>query len=225
MAKLSGFFTGRSVEEPPLLQDIEVSQPRNTGFRPFSRPAKERNDNVTALTDLLISMRETIERQGQRHEELMTYLSHLPKAMEMVPELSRQQAETLAVVKQHLENQGPQSRQMSGILEKVGQAAVDQRRILDSVRQRLDMLSEHDQQVATHFNNFANALKTSSDTTQLAGDLIKSIEARIRERDEADERRIRSRDRTHTIMLVASMILSAAALIAATVGVYAMASR
>lgn len=222
MARISSFITGRSANEPPLLHDVDEPERTSFGFRPFSarREVRARHDNVTALTDLLISMRETIERQGQRHEELMTYLSHLPKAMEMVPDLSKQQAEALSVIKQHLENQGTQGKQMSTILEKVGQAAVDQRRILDSVRQRLDTLAEHDQQVATHFNNFAGALSTSADTTKFAGELLKTLDTHVRERDEAFERIIRTQNRRHTIMLIGSIILSAAALIAVTVGEY-----
>jgi DNA repair ATPase RecN len=176
-----------------------------------------------ALIDVLVSVREAVERQGQRHEELMTYLSHLPKAMELIPENSKLQAEALAAIRQHLENQGTQARQMSTILDKVGQAAVDQRRILDSVRQRLDMLAENDQKVAEHFSSFSSALVSSSDTTRIAGELLKNLELNIRTRDEALERILAVHQQRHTWMLAASILLSTAALIAVAVGLYFLA--
>lgn len=192
-------------------------------FRPFTRRSESTlsgGETVTALTDLLVSMREAIDRQGQRHEELMGTLAQLPKAMELVPENTRLQSEALAAIRQHLENQGTQARQMSTILEKVGQASVDQRRILDAVRQRLDALAEHDQKVAEHFNNFASALTTSADTTKLAGQVIEALKQNITERDEKLTQIIKVHQRRHTVLMVAAVVLSAAALVAATVGVY-----
>lgn len=191
-------------------------------FKPFRKPGASdvQNDSLAALTDLLVSMRESIDRQNQRHEELLTYLSHLPKAMEMIPENSRLQAEALGALRQHLENQGTLARKMEGVLEKVGQASVDQRRILDTVRQRLDMLSETDQKVAEHFGNFASALTTSSDTTRIAGEVLNRLETNIRQRDEALTRIIEVHQRRHTVLLAAAVVLASAALIAATVGVF-----
>lgn len=224
LAKLSALL-GRPTDEAPMLRDLDAprSSPASALFRPFVRrgePGTAGGESLSAITDVLVSMRESIERQGQRHEELMQYLSHLPKAMEMIPENSRLQSEALAAIRQHLENQGSQARQMGTILEKVGQAAVDQRRILDAVRQRLDALGEHDQKVAEHFNNFANALTTSSDTTKLAGQVLESLETNIRQRDEMLERIIRKHQGRHTVLLAMAVVLSAAALLAATVGVY-----
>lgn len=214
----------RSARQEREMDDSTALSSRSTGlFRPFARrsePSPASSDTVAALTDLLVSMREAIDRQGQRHEELMNTLSQLPKAMELVPENSRLQAEALAAIRQHLENQGTQARQMSTILEKVGQASVDQRRILDAVRERLDTLADHDQKVAEHFNNFATALATSSDTTKLAGKVMESLKENVRQRDESLERIIQTHQRRHTALMIAAVVLSAAALVAATVGVY-----
>jgi len=67
-------------------------------------------------------------------------------------------------------------------MEKSGQAAVDQRRILDAVRQRLDMSAENDQKIAEHFNNFATAISTSTETTRMAGEILRLLEENNRKR-------------------------------------------
>lgn len=223
LARLSSLFMPRP-SEPPLLQDVTTPSPKSSSmFRPFSRSgtaSSATSGDLSALTDQLVAIREAIDRQGQRHEDLMTYLSHLPKAMESMPENARLQSEALAAIKQHLENQGTQARQISTIMDKVGQASVDQRRILDSVRQRLDMLAETDQKVAEHFNSFATAITTSTDTTRLTGELLSSLENNIRQRDEALERIIRTHQTRHTILLASAILLSTAALVATTVGLY-----
>lgn len=227
LARLSSFLLGgqpsQSSSDLPLLNDVPTSSSKPSFFRPFTRrdtSSAASSSDVSALSDQLVAIREAIDRQGQRHEDLMTYLSHLPKAMESMPENARLQAEALAAIKQHLENQGTMARQISTIMDKVGQASVDQRRILDSVRMRLDMLAETDQKVAEHFNSFATALSTSTDTTRLTGELLTSLETNIRQRDEALERIIHTHQTRHTLLLAAAIILSAAALIASTVGMF-----
>lgn len=214
LASVRSWF-GRPSEDTALVRAADESKSRGL-FRPFQRAAAE--DAQTPITDLLVALRESMERQSQRHEELMIYLSHLPKAMELIPENSKLQSEALAAIRQHLENQGTQARQMSTILDKVGQATIDQRRILDAVRQRLDMLAENDQKVAEHFSSFAAAMSTSNDTTRLAGEVLRSMESNIRQRDEALERILQVHQRRHTWMLAAAIVLAAAALVASAVG-------
>lgn len=202
--------------ELPL--EAPLSEPKTRKlFRPFTRvePATE---NSGAITDLLVTMRETLDRQGQRHDELMTYLSQLPKAMEMIPENSRLQAEALAAIRQHLENQGSTARQLTSVLEKIGQASTDQRRIFDAVRSRLDMLAENDQRVVEHFQSFANAITTASDTTRAVGEVLQSQ----RDRDARIEKTLESQGRRHTVLMSVAVGLSAAALLAACVAGYAV---
>lgn len=226
LTSLRSWFS-RPVDEPPLARLEQSTRSTSPGmFRPFQRSSGGgAGDSLAPLTDVLVSVREAVDRQAHRHEELMTYLSHLPKALELIPENAKLQAEALAAIRQHLENQGTQARQMSTILDKVGQAAVDQRRILDSVRQRLDSLAENDQKVAEHFSSFSSALVSSNDTTRIAGELLKNLEANIRTRDESLERILSIHQRRHTWMLAAAITLSTAALLATTAGLYYLSVR
>lgn len=209
------------IQPEPLMRELDTSSSKSSRFRPFARKdSAPTSDNVAALTDVLVAMRETIERQGQRHEELMTYLSHLPKAMELIPENSRLQSEALGSIRQFLENQGTVTKQLSTTMEKSGQAAMDQRRILDAVRQRLDMSAENDTKISEHFNNFATAISTSTETTRMAGEVLRLLEENNRKRDETLERIIHVHQRRHTVILAASVVLSGAALIAVTVFMY-----
>lgn len=205
---------GRSGDDSELLRGPEAPRARH-GWWPLSRAGAD--ESQTSLTDLLVSLRESMDRQSQRHEELMTYLTHLPRALELIPENAKQQAEALAAVRQYLENQRTQASQLSTILDKVGQATIDQRRILEAVRQRLDVLAENDQKVAEHFNSIATAMSTSNETTRLAGDVLKSLEGTLRQRDESIERLLRSHQGRHTWMIAAALGASAAALLVAIV--------
>lgn len=235
LASLRSWFS-RPADDLPLASRLEgPSSGGGSGsgasraglFKPFQRGGSSASqaDSLAPLTDVLVSVREAVERQSQRHEELMTYLSHLPKAMELIPENSKLQSEALAAIRQHLENQGTQAKQMATILDKVGQATVDQRRILDSVRQRLDMLAENDQKVAEHFSTFSTALVSSADTTKVAGELLRSLEANIRTRDEALERILTIHQTRHTWMLAAAIAMATAALVATSVGLFYLANR
>lgn len=203
-------WLGRSGDEAELPRGVEPSRTRGW-FWLLGRGSGD--DTQTALTDLLVALRESMDRQTQRHEELMTYLSHLPRALEMIPENTRQQSEALAAIRQHLENQRTQATQLSAILDKVGQATIDQRRILEAVRQRLDMLAENDQKVAENFGSVATALSTSNETTRLAGEVLRSLECDLRRRDETLVRLLESHRSRHTWMLGLGLALAGAALL------------
>src|SRR5206468_11228136 len=112
------------------------------------------------LTDMMVSIRDHLDRQGQRNDELLAHLSHLPRVMDLLPETSRVQAETLKAIHQHLEGQNLAQRQLGNILERISQTGGDQRKILEALKDRMEVLNEHDSVIADNLTGFGAAMAT-----------------------------------------------------------------
>ena len=75
----------------------------------FLRPWAKRDAaiaNLThgfqTLTDLMVAVRDNLEQQNRRQDELIRYMSHLPEAIQLIPETARAQGETLKAIHQQI---------------------------------------------------------------------------------------------------------------------------
>src|SRR3954468_15649572 len=118
---------------------------RNSILRPWARrdaAIANLQDGFRQLTDLMGSIRTHLESQTARQDELVQYLSHLPQALESLPESSRLQSETLKVIYTQLETQNGQQRQLTDILKRLGDNGTEQRDVLNDLRDRVETLNE-----------------------------------------------------------------------------------
>jgi hypothetical protein len=82
-----------------------VQATRSTFLRPWARRDQaitHLQEGFNTLTELMSAVRDGLERQGQRQDELIGYLAHLPQAIQSIPEANRVQGETLKAIHQQL---------------------------------------------------------------------------------------------------------------------------
>ena len=121
----------------PLSDTTHALEHRSTFLRPWAkRDAAINNlqEGFTTLTDLMSTIRQGLEQQSKRQDELLAYLSHLPEALRTLPETSRVHGETLRAIHQQLEQQNIQQDKLTEILDRVSNNSSDQRKTLDEVR-------------------------------------------------------------------------------------------
>ncbi len=80
----------------------------------------------------MTGIRDHLERQSARQDDLLKYLSHLPAALEQLPESNRVQAETLKAIHSHLQGQSAQQSKLGDILERISNADGQNGRALDA---------------------------------------------------------------------------------------------
>jgi chromosome segregation ATPase len=202
-------FFGGGDDDLPLMQssidlDPHASEVKPGMFRPFSRrdPAVANlQQSFTALTDLLVSMRDSIERQGRRHEELMTYLSHLPRALEVLPESSRMQTEALSAIRLHIDQQHNQVRQLLATLDRMGGSNVDQKRLMETISERLEVLGEHDQAISDSLSQFGTAMSTATRNSTGNVQVLEQVRDAIRDRDQQLHELLQSQSRRNFWLL------------------------
>lgn len=203
-------------------------EPRSSFLRPWARrdaAIQNLQDGFSTLTDLMSSIRDNLDRQSKRQDELLNYLSHLPQALESLPESSRVQGETLRAIKQQLNQQHGQQEKLASILEKIGEGGSEQRVLMDALRQRVETIRETDEAIAENLNGVGEAMKSVSQTSATSAQVLGQMRDRIDERDNQLERILQKQSTRFTTMLAIAIFLSCAALVAVSVVGYLLIIR
>jgi uncharacterized phage infection (PIP) family protein YhgE len=223
LTRLGSWFrkgNGRVDAELPLANDQTMIEPRSTFLRPWgsNRVAIQRlQEGFSTLTELMSTVRDTLEQQSKRQDELLTYLSHLPEALKSIPESSRIHGETLRAIHQQLEQQNDQQGKLAEILEKMSDGSAEQKSTLNEVRERIENLNETDEAISAHLNGLGTALASVSKNSTTGAQVLEQMRDRIDTRDGQLERILHRQGTRFTTMLAIAIFLSIAALVAVSV--------
>ena len=192
-------------------------EPRSSFLRPWARRDAQiqgLQEGFHTLTDLMSSIRDNLDRQGKRQDDLLNYLSRLPQVLETLPESSRVQGEALRAIREQLGQQNAQQSRLAEILEKIGEGGAEQRVKLDSLGQKVEQLRETDESIASYLNNVADGMKHVSQNSAASTEVLGQMRDRIDERDTQLEQIMHRQSTRFTTMLAIAIFLSCAALVA-----------
>lgn len=132
--------------EPPRQ---ELPEPPIKPPAPFlvrgKRPGANKNvqKGMSALAEMTGAVRQDLQKQGERHEQLLRYLSHLPKIISQFPETARLQGEAMKAIHSQMERHAAQhaAQQATYIEQRSRDAAA-------FARQSAEQASRHEAQQA-----------------------------------------------------------------------------
>jgi chromosome segregation ATPase len=217
-----GAAGGENGDQPLVHQVHRAGQmeSRSTFLRPWAkRDAEIANlrEGFTVLTDLMTTIRDNLEKQGGRQDELLRHLAHLPEALRAIPEGNRVQSETLRAIHQQIEHQSGQQQRLADILSRISDADAQQRSTLDALKDRVETLNQHDQAIADNLNHVGSAMQTVSRTSQASAQVLEQMRDNVNSRDGELERILSKQGTRFTTMLAIAIFLSIAALVAVSV--------
>jgi chromosome segregation ATPase len=195
-------------------------EPRSTFLRPWAKrdaAIEQLQSGVGALAELMTGIRQNLERTAERQDELVQYLSHLPGALQQLPESARVQSETLKAIQLRMEYQSGEQHRLAEILERISAADQTHGRSLDALQERVDTLNEHDKAIAENLNGVGAAMKSLSQNTESSAMVLKQMREDAGARDGELERILHRQGSRFTTMLAIAIFLSISAL--AAVGV------
>lgn len=209
-----------------------VQTTRSTFLRPWARNEQAMTQAVTklqegfgTLTDLMGTIRDHLDRQSQRQEELIGYLSHLPDALKQIPEASRNQSEALKAIHQQMAQQSASSKQLGDILDRICQASGSHQKVLDALNNRVENLNRHDEAISDNLQNVGSAMQTVSRNSQTSAQILENLRDNMNARDGQLERILLRQNTRFTTMLAVALFLSVAALVAVVIVGYLMLYR
>jgi methyl-accepting chemotaxis protein len=218
----NGALDGSQLIDPSHGTAIET---RTSFLRPWARRDQAINqlqDGFTTLTDLMSTVRDNLERQNRRQEELVQYLSHLPEALQALPESNRMHGEALKAIGQQLENQTTQQQRLADILDKLNTKGLEDREVLEEVRERVETMRQTDQAISENLQSVGSAMQTINRSSQTSAQVLEQMRDNIDSRDGQLERILHRQGTRFTTMLAIAIFLSIAALTAVTVIGYLM---
>jgi small-conductance mechanosensitive channel len=222
-----GASEGRSTamsDELPLLSKVQRAQtqqpPQNVEPRGwFVRPGAKRDAAITKLqegfgnlSDLMASVRDNLERQGERQDELLKYLAHLPTALESLPEANRIHGETLKAIHEQIGHQGAHQEKLAEILEKMSDAGGESRQVLDQLNNRVETMRQTDEAIAGNLNQVGSAMETVSKHSSTSTQVLEQMRDNLNARDEQLQRLLQRQTHRFMVMMVIAILLAFAAL-------------
>ncbi len=217
-SKLGKWFRRRfsSDDELPLLRG-ETETTTAITRRPFFGWGR-REEDVTTLQNGLASMsammstlRQYLDDQNARHEELLTYLSQLSHALQSIPDTGRVQSETLRVLHQQIAFQNAQHKQLSEMLRKISESSGSQQEIVETLRDRVETLYKNDEIISETIQNMGTSIQVVTQQSQTNTMVLERLRDNLVNRDGELERAIRRENRwtRSTLVIVAAAALAA----------------
>ncbi len=212
---------------PPNLNP--ESEPRVSLFRPFAKrdaAMQSLQAGFVTLTDLMVGIRENLENQNRRQEELMEHLARLPAVLEQLPESTRVQGETLKALHQELAGQHEQQKRLTEILDHVGKSSTQSRDVLEGLQDRVERMRQTDEQIANNLTNVGTTMQELGRSTSTGAQILESLRDNISSRDNELQGLLNKQSQRFTVMLSIAIFLSIGDLIAvAVVGYLLLAQR
>ena len=193
---------------------------RTTFLRPWAKrdaAIQHLQESFTTLTDLMGAIRDNLEKQNQRQDELMSALAHVPQVLQQLPENQRVQSETLQAIRQQIAGQSAQHDRLGDILKQIGTNTGEQRQMVDTLRERVEEIHKQDVSIADYLNNVGVAMKDVSKNSATASQVLEQMRDNIDSRDGQLERAMHRQGTRFTTMLAVAIFLSVSALVAVCV--------
>jgi len=196
-------------------------EPRSTFLRPWAkRDAAIQNlqQGFDTLTDLMGSIRDNLEKQNARQDQLVQTLAQLPQSLQQLPESSRVQSETLKAIHSQIEHQNGQQQKLADILDRISAADAQHRSTLDALGERVESLNDQDQRMADNLSSVGSAMQSVSKSSEQSTQVLSQLRDNLNSRDGELERVLHRQGNRFTTMLAVAIFLSIAALVA--VGIF-----
>jgi len=198
-------------------EPVSENAPRVTFLRPWAKRDNTLDNlqrGIGALSDLLVSRRDNMERQSQRQEQLLSHLVDLPEALRAIPESSRMQSEALQAIQGQIERQTTQQSKLGEVLDRLSIADEQHSGTLEALRQTVVSLSDHDQAISQNMQSLGCALESMSGNSQSSAHVLEQLRDNSARRDGELERVLKRQNTRFTTLLTVAIVLSIAALTA-----------
>jgi len=204
-----------------------AAEPRSTFLRPWAkRDAAIENlqSGLGTLAELMGSIREHLDKQSRRQDELLTCLSALPEVLKALPESQRvqgealiAQSETLKAIQQQISQNGLQQSKVAEVLERISNADSRNGRALDALQDHYESVRQYDQAISHNLSNVGSAMEGLGRNAEASAEVLRQIKDNASQRDGELEKILNRQGTRFTTMLAVSLFLSIAAV--AAVGV------
>lgn len=207
---------------------LSRTEGRGSSLKPWAKRDQaivNLQEGFSTLTDLMSAIKDNLNEQGRRQDELLKYMAHLPEAIQAIPESNRMQGETLRAIHARLEHSNEQQGMIAEILNRVSESGAEQKKSVEEMRERVETFAEHDRKIADNLSSVGTAMQSVSRNSQSSAQVLEQLRDNINSRDGQLERVLHKQAMRFTTMLAVAIFLSIAALAAVAIVGYLLLNR
>ena len=131
--------------------------------------------SYSALLETVQDLRNSLDGQARRQEELMARLGTLPHAVNALPQTSKMQSELLQVINERLALHAEQQRKISDSISSVTGSGKDYSKTLQAIREQIETGNEIDRQLVEAFNRFSIMIDRLQAANNSAVDCLRQV--------------------------------------------------
>ncbi|MHC4990831.1 MAG: hypothetical protein ACYTGC_07600 [Planctomycetota bacterium] len=212
-ASLNGEVT-RSESDRSSLATVEPKVNVSTPA-PKGRSLSELQRGHEEVMGLVRKIGDHLDDQSQRHRTLDEVMGQVPAALEVLPDINRQNARLLELLVDYLDQGKQRDRSLSDTLERVSDSSRQQSEVMGLVQQHLDAHNHSTRQVAETLGEFRQTMTDLGESNSRAVEVLDRMGRSAEARDARMEMVLR---RTQTWMIVVAACCGLAAITALVVG-------
>lgn len=184
---------------------------RGSIFRPWAKrdqALQNLSESFVSLTRLMSAIRESLERQHDRQDELIRLLGQLPAVIETIPESNRTQAEALRGIYQQLASQNSAQSTIGEVLNRIVDSNGEQRKLIDALHDQLDGLRQTDASISDNLASVGSAMQALGSSSQTSAQVLQQVQDSLRQRDEAVQAILERQNQRFNFILWLSVVLA-----------------
>lgn len=169
-------------------------------------------DGYGEVVDLMYSVRERLDEQSDRSDQLMEILGRLPEAIDALPETNRNQARMLEALQTHLDRQDRQATTLNKSLSDLAQATDHQGQVMSVIQRQIEMNHKSDQEMLRGFGAMSSTLERLNESSQMSTETLERVTKQGRSSDEKLTKLMKTNTRNMTVLMAATWGLAIAAI-------------
>ncbi|MFI5380974.1 MAG: hypothetical protein ACHRHE_16875 [Tepidisphaerales bacterium] len=204
----------KTANELAPLQRTETRRP--LFLRPFGRrdaAIAGLQQGFSALSELMHSIRDNLERQGKRQDEMISYLAHLPELMHSLPESQRMQSEALRTIGQQIQQHNQHQGRLAEMMAKATQSYDDQRLVLENINGRVESVLEHDDRMAQNLRHVSSSMENIGRSGESGVHVLRQLQDSIQQRDQSVHDLVHRQHSRLTALSIAALTCSMVAMV------------
>ncbi|HRK29475.1 MAG TPA: hypothetical protein PLD59_00240 [Tepidisphaeraceae bacterium] len=219
MSRIASIFTRKNrLEEGGISSDLDSTQPpsqlvetRQSIFRPWAKrdhALQNLSEGFVTLTRLMSGIRDNLEKQNTRQEDLMRVLSQLPQMIETIPESNRSQAEALKTIYTQLAQQNQAQTTLGEVLNRICDTSGEQKSLINSLNDQLDSLRQTDASISSNISNVGTAMQSLSEHSATSTQVLQQVQSGMSQRDAMLNQLLEKQNHRFNAIFWASVVLS-----------------
>ncbi|MCB9867581.1 MAG: hypothetical protein H6816_13230 [Phycisphaerales bacterium] len=175
-------------------------------------------EGYNKVIDLIDAIKRHQQGQAERATEVTEALTRMSATLERIDGGGQQQSEHLAAIAEEIRIAGRHAAKWEEALCEFPRMAEAQREALGAVSRQMEDAGRRDKELTGSLASFREAVQTLGDTTTASTVALKDLQRASLEQQAQTAALIRAQSRRFTILLVVTLVLAAAGIIAALAG-------